>query len=72
MKTSHAILGLAGAAAAGALIGVLFAPDKGSKTRKKIADKSKAYTDEVKSKFDKMASKLALNGREIQKEILEK
>lgn len=56
MKTSNTILGIIGAAAAGALLGVLFAPDKGSKTRQKIADKSKDYKDEFKGKLDNIVS----------------
>lgn len=34
------ILGLLGAAAAGIVLGILLAPDKGGEVRKKIADKA--------------------------------
>jgi gas vesicle protein len=36
----------------GALLGVLFAPAKGSKTRKRILDKGQGYADDLKEKFD--------------------
>ncbi|MGE8342525.1 YtxH-like protein [Flavobacterium sp. ACN2] len=65
MKTSSTILGILGAAAAGAFIGVLFAPDKGSNTRKKIKDKSKDYGDNLKTKFDGIVSTITSNGKEI-------
>jgi gas vesicle protein len=38
-------------AAIGGVLGVLFAPDKGSETRKKIAGKSGELTDALKDKF---------------------
>ncbi len=40
-------------AAAGAAIGVLFAPDKGSETRKKMAGKASELGDELKVRFNK-------------------
>ena len=38
-------------AAIGGVLGVLFAPDKGSETRKKIAGKSGELTDALKDQF---------------------
>ena len=65
MKTSSTILGILGAAAAGAFLGVLFAPDKGSETRKKIKDKSKDYGDNLKSKVDGIINTITSNGKDI-------
>lgn len=47
MKASNTLLGIIGGVAVGAALGILFAPDKGSNTRKKIAKKS----DELKNNF---------------------
>ncbi|MDJ1472294.1 YtxH domain-containing protein [Cytophagaceae bacterium DM2B3-1] len=40
-------LGIVAAAASGAIIGMLFAPDKGSGLRKKISESLSDWTDEV-------------------------
>jgi gas vesicle protein len=52
MKTDKVILGVLGGLAAGAIMGILFAPEKGKKTRKKIKNVSNDYKDELKDKLD--------------------
>ena len=54
MKADKIILGVLGGVAVGALLGVLFAPEKGDKTRKKIMEKSNDYADELKDKLDSL------------------
>lgn len=52
MKNSKLLVGFLAGAAVGALAGILFAPDKGSATRKKIATKTGDISDSVKSSFN--------------------
>ncbi|GAB2810158.1 YtxH domain-containing protein [Ferruginibacter profundus] len=52
MKTGKVVLGLLAGVAAGAILGILLAPDKGSNTRKKIMSKGEGYVDDVKEKFN--------------------
>jgi len=54
MRTSKAFLGIVAGMAAGALFGVLMAPDSGPNTRKKIGSKSQDMMDEIKSRFNGM------------------
>lgn len=52
MEAGKTALGIVLGIGVGALLGVLFAPDKGSKTRKRIRDKGQGFADELKGKFD--------------------
>lgn len=45
------ILGLAGAAAAGVIVGLLLAPEKGSETRKVIKDTATDWADHLTDLF---------------------
>lgn len=51
MRTEKILLGVLAGMAAGAALGILFAPDKGSATRKKIMDMADDLTDSLKEKI---------------------
>ncbi len=50
--------GLLAGAAVGAVLGILFAPDKGTETRKKMAKKAEDMGDEFKNKFTEVKETL--------------
>lgn len=56
MKASNLVLGVIGGLAAGAILGILFAPDKGTNTRKKIAKKSGDMKDNLKGTLNDIVS----------------
>ena len=57
MSSGKVLLGVLAGVAAGAVLGILFAPDKGSKTRKKIVDSSEDVLDEIQGTIDRSLSK---------------
>lgn len=62
MNTIKAVLGMMAGMATGAVIGVLFAPEKGSDTRRKMIKRSTDLSDaidrRIESKFEEYESKL--------------
>ena len=58
MNTNKLILGVVGGLLTGAVLGVLFAPESGKNTRKKIKDKSKELKDTMKNDFDNAIQKI--------------
>lgn len=51
MSTSKILLGFVAGAAIGAALGILFAPDKGTETRRKISEQGNDLADNLKGKF---------------------
>lgn len=58
MSKGKALLGVLAGLAAGAVLGVLFAPEKGSRTRKRISNKTEdlvdAMGDQIERKFNEV------------------
>ena len=51
MSSGKVMTGLVAGLAAGAIMGILFAPDKGTETRKKISQKGTDFKGNIKAKF---------------------
>ena len=52
MSSSKILLGFLAGATAGAALGILFAPDKGTETRRKISEKSQDMANSMKDNFN--------------------
>ena len=70
-STEKMILGLGVGLAIGAALGILFAPDKGKETRKKISDGFDQYRDKVVDAIDSLKQKAGCKAEEIAQEISE-
>lgn len=68
MSSEKLLLGLLAGVAAGAFLGVLLAPDKGSATRKKITKKGDEYADAWKEKFNEYMDTISVRIDEIKNE----
>lgn len=70
MSTGKVIIGVIAGAVIGTAIGILFAPDKGSTTRKKILRKSDKYIDELEEKFNEFIDRITTEFEIIQEEAI--
>lgn len=58
MSTGKTVLGLIAGVAIGTTLGILFAPDKGSATRKRLLKNGGEYTDGLEDKFNELIERL--------------
>lgn len=72
MSSGKVLLGILAGAAAGAAIGILFAPAKGSETRRKLSEKSDAYADGVGTRFNELIESLAQQFDLLRKDAAQK
>lgn len=59
MNTGKALLAVLAAAAAGVAVGMLFAPDKGTETRKKIARTKDDVVDSLEKTIESVKTKIS-------------
>ena len=71
-KIANTLLGLAAGSAVGVGLGILFAPDKGRNTRKKIKDSVSNKVDELKEQLESLAKKLHEKSLDIKGSLEEK
>src|SRR3989338_1095523 len=71
MGTGKIMTGIAFGAAIGSLLGALYAPDKGSKTRKKLSKKGAEYADELKGRFNEFLDGLKDDKEDLEETIVE-
>jgi gas vesicle protein len=67
---SKLVTGIFIGAAAGLIAGILFAPDKGTETRKKISDKAGDFTDELKEGFDDFVDSISSKFGKVKQKAL--
>ncbi len=59
MKTGKILAGILSGAAIGAVAGLLFAPKRGTETRKNIADKGNEYMYGAKNKYNDLSDNMS-------------
>lgn len=69
MNSGKILLSLLAGVAIGGIAGILFAPQKGARTRKLIAKKSDEYADSLKEQFDEFIDSISGKYDQVQEEV---
>jgi gas vesicle protein len=68
MKSTNVVLVALASVAIGATLGILFAPEKGATTRKKISDKTKDLSGELEDKFNELIESVSKKVENLKEE----
>lgn len=68
MKLTKIVLGILAGVAGGAILGILFAPEKGSRTRRNIAINSNDYADDMKQSIEDFVDSLSKKFKDVLQE----
>jgi gas vesicle protein len=69
MSSGKVLLGVLAGFAVGAALGVLFAPDKGWNTRKRISKKAEDIADDLREKFDEFIDSISVKVDEAKEDF---
>lgn len=71
MSSGKVVLGVLAGIAIGATLGILFAPDKGSETRRKISEKGEDFAEDLEAKLNDLLDSFKQKFEEAKKEFSE-
>jgi len=71
MSTKKLMIGVLAGTALGVVLGVLFAPDKGSTTRHRFSKKGFEYSDELEEKFNDLIDSITEQFQSVVAEVNE-
>jgi len=69
MSAKKVLIGVMAGAAVGATLGILFAPERGSTTRKRFSRKGFDYTDELEEKFNELIDSITTQFETVVEEV---
>jgi len=69
MSAGKVLLGVLAGVTAGALVGILFAPAKGSRTRRRILKKGENYADGLKEKFNEYVDNVSEKFEQVKEDV---
>lgn len=69
MDTGKVLIGILAGVAAGALLGVLFAPQRGAVTRRKICREGENLSNDLKEKFEEIIDTVTEKFNKVKKDV---
>lgn len=69
MSLGKVLIGVMAGFATGAVLGVLYAPDKGTTTRRRFSGKGYTYTEELEKKFNDLIDNITEQFETVVKEV---